>query len=374
MECYLVGGAVRDALLGCPVTERDWVVVGETPEAMLAAGFTPVGKDFPVFLHPVTHEEYALARTERKSGPGYKGFTCYAAPDVTLIQDLQRRDLTINAIAQSAEGVLIDPYGGQADLTHRVLRHVSPAFEEDPVRILRVARFSARLKKGGFTIAPDTLQLMQTMVKKGEINALVAERVWQETEKALSGDNPAVFFEILSQCQALPILWPELQTLDYQEHLATAALLTQESTIRFAVLVHRLELSATQGIIKRYKIGRVYQTVAQQLARYFQAYLTIEQSSAQDIVSTLEKCDAIRRKNDFEHWLVACGVLAQVLEIKANEYATWWRQAQQAIMEVDINDLIQQGLSGAALKDPIHQLRIQAVAKVLKKPSIKKEQ
>ncbi|MEX2332609.1 MAG: multifunctional CCA addition/repair protein, partial [Pseudohongiella sp.] len=212
-DTYLVGGAVRDALLGIDGSDRDWVVVGTTPDAMLRAGFTPVGKDFPVFLHPKTKEEYALARTERKSGTGYKGFTVYATPEVTLEEDLQRRDLTINAIAQDNEGNLVDPWGGVSDLQNRILRHVSPAFAEDPLRVLRVARFAARFAGQGFTIASETQALMQAMSASGELNDLVAERVWREFDKALQEDQAQVFIEILHSCGALATLLPEVDRL-----------------------------------------------------------------------------------------------------------------------------------------------------------------
>jgi tRNA nucleotidyltransferase (CCA-adding enzyme) len=213
METYLVGGAVRDELLGRPVTERDWVVVGATPQQMIDAGYRPVGRDFPVFLHPATGEEHALARTERKTGPGYRGFVVHAAPDVTLDDDLRRRDLTINAMARAADGTLIDPWGGRGDLERRLLRHVSPAFVEDPVRILRVARFAARFADAGFAVAPETMTLMREMVAAGEADALVPERVWQETRSALAEDRPQVFIETLRACGALARVYPELDRL-----------------------------------------------------------------------------------------------------------------------------------------------------------------
>ncbi|MGA0000761.1 MAG: multifunctional CCA tRNA nucleotidyl transferase/2'3'-cyclic phosphodiesterase/2'nucleotidase/phosphatase, partial [Steroidobacteraceae bacterium] len=213
MEVYLVGGAVRDDLLGLPVKERDWVVVGETPQSMEAAGFRPVGRDFPVFLHPETGEEYALARTERKTGPGYRGFEVHFAPEVSLEEDLARRDLTINAMARDARGSLIDPHGGCADLERRLLRHVSPAFVEDPVRILRLARFAARFAPLGFGVAPDTLLISRKMVEMGEADHLVAERVWQETAKALAEDRPDVYLSVLRDCDALQRVFPELHAL-----------------------------------------------------------------------------------------------------------------------------------------------------------------
>src|SRR5688572_23904379 len=213
MEVYLVGGAVRDRLLGLPVRERDWVVVGARPADLQAQGYLPVGREFPVFLHPVTHEEYALARVERKVAPGYRGFTTEFSPDVTLEDDLRRRDLTINAMAEAPTGEVIDPYGGRRDLDARVLRHVSEAFVEDPVRILRVARFAARYADRGFSVAQETRELMARMVASGEVDALVAERVWKETERALAEPRPEVFFEVLRDCGALARIFPEIEAL-----------------------------------------------------------------------------------------------------------------------------------------------------------------
>ncbi len=213
MKIYLVGGAVRDGLLGLPVKDKDWVVVGATPQQMLDNGYQQVGRDFPVFLHPDSHEEYALARTERKSGHGYTGFVCHADPDVTLEQDLQRRDLTINAIALDENGGYVDPWGGREDLERRILRHVSPAFNEDPLRVLRVARFAARYAHLNFRIADDTMSLMREMAARGELAHLTPERVWKETENALSARNPQVYFQVLRDCGALAILFPELDAL-----------------------------------------------------------------------------------------------------------------------------------------------------------------
>lgn len=255
MKTYLVGGAVRDGLLNLPLKDKDWVVVGATPGQMLALGYTQVGRDFPVFLHPENHQEYALARTERKSGNGYTGFICYSAPDVTLEQDLARRDLTINAIARDAEGQYYDPYGGRADIEQRILRHVSAAFNEDPLRVLRVARFAARFAHLNFRIAAETMALMRSMADSGELNHLTAERVWKETESALLTRNPQVFFQVLRDCGALAILFPELDNLygvpapekwhpeiDSGVHslmtLAMVAHLSPELDVRFATLFH----------------------------------------------------------------------------------------------------------------------------------------
>ena len=222
MQVYLVGGAVRDKLLHRKVTERDWVVVGATPAQLLAEGYTQVGKDFPVFLHPQTQEEYALARTERKTGGGYTGFSCHTTPDVTLEEDLLRRDLTINAMAESASGELIDPYNGQADLQQRLLRHVSSAFSEDPLRIFRVARFAARYAYLGFSVAEDTMKLMQTMAASDDIRHLSAERVWQETRRALMEDNPEVYLRVLQQCGALKAWMPELESVISDESITAS--------------------------------------------------------------------------------------------------------------------------------------------------------
>ncbi|NDE02979.1 MAG: multifunctional CCA addition/repair protein, partial [Gammaproteobacteria bacterium] len=262
MDIYLVGGAVRDALLGRPVAERDWVVVGATPQELEARGFTPVGRDFPVFLHPQSREEYALARLERKTGPGYRGFVTEFAPDVTLEQDLARRDLTVNAMAQAADGRLIDPHGGRADLEQRVLRHVSPAFVEDPVRILRIARFLARFAHLGFRVAPETLELMRQMSASGELDALVPERVWRELERLLGEATPRAGIELLRECGALRIVLPEIDALfgvpqrpewhpevDTGEHvllaLQVAAARAAPVSVRFAVLMHDLGKALT---------------------------------------------------------------------------------------------------------------------------------
>ena len=262
MQVYLVGGAVRDALLGLPVKERDWVVVGSTRDELLRLKYKEVGRDFPVFLHPDSHEEYALARRERKTSPGYRGFAVEFGPEVSLEQDLARRDLTINAVAQAGDGSFIDPFGGQRDLQARVLRHVSPAFVEDPVRILRLARFAARFAPLGFQVAPETMALMRQMVEQGEVDALVAERVWQETEKALREAGASVFFRVLRETGALKIVFPEINALfgvpqpekwhpeiDTGVHtlmvLDQAVRLSADAKVRFAALVHDLGKGTT---------------------------------------------------------------------------------------------------------------------------------
>ncbi|MCZ8073756.1 MAG: multifunctional CCA addition/repair protein [Paucibacter sp.] len=340
MKSYLVGGAVRDALLGWPVKDRDWVVVGADPAAMRAAGYQAVGRDFPVFLHPETHEEYALARTERKTAPGYHGFAFHAAPDVTLEQDLARRDLTINAMAQDANGQIIDPYGGQRDLAARVLRHVSPAFAEDPVRILRLARFAARFE--GFTVAPETLALMREMVAAGEVDALVAERVWQEFAKGLMEAQPARMIEVLRDCGALARLAPELEALfgvpqppahhpevDTGIHvlmvLQQCARQQAPLTVRYAGLCHDLGKGLTpadvlprhighegrglplvQRLSERWRVPSDCRELAELVAREHTHVHQSEGFSPEARLRLMERCDAWRRPERFEQLLWAC--------------------------------------------------------------------
>jgi len=307
METFLVGGAVRDKLLGLPVTERDWVVVGSTPEAMLAAGFRRVGRDFPVFLHPETHEEYALARTERKQGHGYGGFVCHAAPDVSLEQDLLRRDLTINAIAQAADGSLIDPYGGQADLAARVLRHVSPAFREDPLRVLRTARFAASLRGLGFRIAPETLALMRTIVGTGELAYLAPDRIWLETEKALHTANPEIYLEVLASSGAWQALAPGLPMLPLSlPALVESVRRTTATPLRFAALA--LDLAALPGgcapdsalaLAKAFNANRSHRDLALS-ATTLPGLLAAPPQSGLAWLECLEQLDALRRRDRFE--------------------------------------------------------------------------
>ncbi|HRK38719.1 MAG TPA: multifunctional CCA addition/repair protein [Burkholderiaceae bacterium] len=358
MDIYMVGGAVRDALLGLPVTDCDWVVVGGTPQAMLAQGYQSVGKDFPVFLHPRTHEEYALARTERKTGPGYHGFACHAAPDVTLEQDLGRRDLTINSIAaipilksdgshfyskgkaQPDLNRLTDPYGGLADLRAGVLRHVSDAFREDPVRILRLARFAARFPH--FTVAPDTMALMREMVDAGEASHLVAERVWQEVSRGLMTDRPSRMFEVLRACGALAVLLPELDRLwgvpqraDYHPEVDTgvhAMMVLDHSAhrqtslaVRFACLCHDFGKGTTpadvlprhigheersllllQGVAQRWRVPKDCKELAEVVAKEHGNIHRCRDFSAAALLRLLARCDAIRRPERFHDALEAC--------------------------------------------------------------------
>jgi tRNA nucleotidyltransferase (CCA-adding enzyme) len=344
-QTYLVGGALRDALLGLPVGDLDYVVVGSTPQAMLAAGFKPVGKDFPVFLHPNTHHEYALARTERKSGHGYAGFAVHAAPDVTLEDDLARRDLTMNAIAQAQDGTLIDPYGGAADITAGIFRHVSPAFAEDPVRILRIARFAARFEH--FTVAPETLALMRRMVAEGEVAHLVAERVWQELSRGLLEKAPLRMLQVLDDCSALAVLLPELKALqgvpqpaehhpeiDTYVHtgmvLNRAAQLSPLLTVRFAALVHDLGKAQTpaeelprhrghegrslpliEALCQRLRVPTDCKQLAILVAAEHGNIHRCESLNAESTLRLLMRCDAIRQTERFEQALIACQADAQ---------------------------------------------------------------
>jgi tRNA nucleotidyltransferase (CCA-adding enzyme) len=306
MKIYQVGGAVRDELLGRPVTDRDYVVVGATPEEMERAGFRPVGKDFPVFLHPRTHEEYALARTERKSGRGYKGFTVHAAPDVTLADDLARRDLTINAIARDEQGRLVDPFGGAADLAAGVLRHVSPAFAEDPVRVLRVARFAARL---GFRVAPETLQLMRDMVASGEVDALVPERVWQELARGLMEASPRRLFDTLAECGALERVLPEWRALDGRRALAAleaAAATGFPLHVRYAALFAGGPPEAAEGASDRLRAPAECRDLAVLAARWSGRAREARRLDADAIVGFLEALDALRRPERCTDFLDAC--------------------------------------------------------------------
>ncbi len=372
MKIYAVGGAVRDELLGLPVKDRDWVVVGATPQEMLAQGFTAVGSDFPVFLHPRTHEEYALARTERKTAPGYTGFAFHAAPGVTLEQDLMRRDLTINAMARDEAGAIVDPHGGRADLAARVLRHVSPAFAEDPVRILRVARFAARF--ADFSIAAETLELMREMVAVGEVDALVPERVWQELARGLMEAKPSRMFEVLRECGALERLLPELAALwgvpqraDYHPEVDTgvhvmmvidmAARLGAALPARFAALTHDLgkgrtpadilprhhgheakSLSMVEAVCDRLRVPTDCRDVGRLVARYHGDMHRVADLRAETTLTVLERCDALRRPERFELILLACEAdYRGRLGWGEKDYvqAAAWRAALNAVRGVD---------------------------------------
>lgn len=405
MKIYLVGGAVRDQLLDRTVTERDYVVVGSTPEEMLAQHFKPVGKDFPVFLHPKTKEEYALARTERKVGRGYTGFEFHAALDVTLEQDLARRDLTINAIAQDKDGQIIDPFHGEQDLRKRLLRHVSPAFVEDPVRILRVARFAARFHHLGFTIAPQTMDLMKTMVQNNEVDALVAERVWQEWQRALTEKDPEVFFMVLRECGALKVLLPEIDCLfgtpqskethpeiDTGIHtllvLKQAALLTDDPVTRFAASLHDIGKGTTEvqylpkhplheergaplvaALCDRYRIPRLYRDLGILVARYHGlAYKIIEQErkDPEDILNLFECLDLFRRPERLQQFRFAC--LADIRGRPGYETKPDRGEFLITIFEktrnVRVHDLDIKDLSGDEIKKVLRAARLKVISQM----------
>ncbi len=362
MKIYLVGGAVRDALLGLPITERDWVVVGATPEEMLNLGYQPVGKDFPVFLHPITHEEYALARTERKTGKGYKGFAFHSAPNVSLAEDLQRRDLTINAIAQTAEGQLIDPYEGQTDLKNRILRHVSPAFQEDPVRILRVARFAARFTD--FSIHPDTYELMRFMVENGEVEALVAERVWQEFSRALEAKNPQLFLTVLEKCGALAVLFPEIKlTTSTITALANAIKISPLGPVRLAALLYELDKQAISNLCNRYRLPREYSDLALLMNRCLSSYQQIKSNtSANDVFSLLKILDARRRPERFQQFLLAADTVSNPNPVAKN----FLEFCLQEIQLIDIQPLLLQGLKGHEFAQALENLQLATIRHIQK--------
>ncbi len=402
MQIFVVGGAVRDELLGRPVQDRDYVVVGATPAEMLARGFKPVGKDFPVFLHPQTHEEYALARTERKTAPGYTGFAIHAAPDVRLEDDLARRDLTINAIARTADGALIDPFGGVADLQAKVLRHVGPAFIEDPVRILRLARFAARF--ADFNVAPATMDLLRQMVAAGEVDHLVPERVWQELAKGLMENHPARLFEVLRDCGALARLLPEVDRLfgvpqraDFHPEVDTgvhvmlvveqAAQTGQPLPVRFAALLHDLGKGLTPAndlprhpgheqrgvtlvaeVCSRLKVPGDCRDLSLLVARAHGDIHRAGELSASTIVKLLENGDALRRPTRFEQLLAVCacdfhGRLGwQDVPYAAPEI---FRRALTAMRAVDAAAIARQCSEPVQIAALLHQERVRAVKKSL---------
>ncbi len=400
MEVYLVGGAIRDKLLGLEVKDRDWVVVGATPEQLIAKGFLPVGKDFPVFLHPKTKEEYALARTERKVAPGYRGFTFLTSPDVTLEDDLKRRDLTINAMAATESGELIDPYGGAADLRDGVLRHVSPAFSEDPVRVLRVARLAARYADWGFRVAHDTNRLMRQMVENGEVDALVPERVWSEMERALGEDRPSQFFRVLRGCGALTRIFPEIDALygvpqpekhhpevDTGMHtmlvLDQAAKLTPDTRVRLTALLHDLGKGTTPeavrpkhieheergvklitGFCRRFRVPNEYRDLAVITCRYHSHCHRASELTSSTLLKTLEAIDAFRRPERLEQFLLACVADARGRRGRENDaypQADVFRRAFSAAMSVDAGAIASSGLKGDAVRNELHKARVKAI-------------
>lgn len=404
MQTYLVGGAVRDQLLNYPVKERDWVVVGATVEEMLKLGYQQVGKDFPVFLHPKTKDEHALARTERNIALGYRGFEVHASADVTLEEDLIRRDLTINAIAQDEAGKLYDPYNGQADIENKLLRHVSPAFSEDPVRVLRVARFAARYAHLGFSVAEETNELMRSMVESGEVNSLVAERVWQEFHKALGERNPEVFINVLRDCGALKVILPEIDTLfgvpqpiEYHPEIDTgihtimvlqqATLLSAEPITRFAALCHDLgkALTAKQNwpshhgheagglkpirqLCNRLRVPKNFLELACITAEFHLHVHRAFEIKNSTLLRTIEKLDGLRKPERYEQFLTACLADSRGRTgYENNEYpqAERYREALRIIKNIDIQAFKEIGLTGKEMAKAIHTARQSALDKQL---------
>lgn len=412
LEIYLVGGAVRDELLNQPSKDQDFLVVGATVQQMLSLGFNQVGKDFPVFLHPKTKDEYALARTERKHGQGYTGFACYAEPDVTIEQDLLRRDLTINAMAKGQDGIIVDPYNGQQDLENRILRHVSEAFVEDPLRVLRVARFAARYHSYGFSIAPETLELMTTLSRSGELSALSAERVWQEMQRSLAEDdietgNPDVFFNVLRECGALKVLWPDLDKLwgipnPAKWHpeicsgvhtmmvLQQAVLLTKDTknktAIRFAALCHDLGKGLTQSehwpshrgheksglplvekISELLKVPIYYKQLALKVCEHHLHCHKAFQLKASTLLRIFDQLDVWRKPQEFDDFIIACksDFLGRLgFENRPYPQENYLKDAMNAAFKVNAKTFVEQGLKGLAIKEAMAKARLNAIEKV----------
>jgi tRNA nucleotidyltransferase (CCA-adding enzyme) len=409
MRIYEVGGAVRDALLGLPVTERDWVVVGGSPEELAALGFKRVGKDFPVFLHPTTGEEYALARTERKTGPGYTGFTFDTSATVTIAEDLARRDLTINAIARTPEGEIVDPWSGRADLERRLLRHVSPAFREDPLRVLRVARFAARFGSLGFTVATETLDLMREIVTSGEIAALRPERIWKETMKALGTEQPDVYFRVLRDCGALQHVFPEVDALfgvpqperwhpevDTGVHtllaLRAAVQLSTAETVRFAVLTHDLGKATTpapllphhyghehrseqllEQLCARLPVPNRFRDLALHVARHHGVVHRADELKPTTMLRLIRETDALRQPERFEEFLLACEADMRGrkgFEERAYPQAERLRAALRAARAVDARKVqAERGVQGEALGRALDEARLAAIKAAVTSPA-----
>ena len=375
MKTYLVGGAVRDKLLGLPAKERDYVVVGATVSDMLNLGFRQVGKEFPVFLHPKTGEEYALARMERKTGPGYKGFAFDTSPHVTLEADLIRRDLTINAMAMTENGDIFDPYLGKHDLNAKVLRHVSPSFAEDPVRILRVGRFLARFHHLGFHVAPETMTLMRQMVEAGEVNALVAERVWKELERSLGEKNPENFFAVLAECGAMAILFPQIdihgQGIKALEQTAqlTPANTDDISLIRFAALLHNISDPKKQipELSNRYRVPNTYRTLAKLVALHHVDTLSADTLSGDHLLELFLALDAFRREERFLLFLQACQAIAAAQGKTFN--AAWLKKLVDTTKQMTVNtikELMADGTEGSDLAKKLNEARRQAINSIIR--------
>ena len=397
MQIYRVGGAVRDRLLNYPSSENDWVVVGASPQALIDRGYRPVGRDFPVFIHPQSGEEYALARTERKSGHGYGGFTFYTASNVTLIEDLQRRDLTINAIAEDSEGRLIDPYNGQRDLDDKILRHVSDAFLEDPLRVLRTARFAARYHHLGFSIASETMDAMRVLVDSGEMEHLVAERVWRETQRALGEQTPQVYFQTLRDCGALACILPEVDRLfgvaqrpDFHPEIDTgvhtmmaleqAAKLSDDCSVRFAVLVHDVGKGMTPAnvlprhtghearglplvktLCERLKVPNEYRKLALVVTEYHLQCHRAADLKVETLLNLLRGAGALKSSAKIEPFLLSCEADARGrLGLENRHYSSpnYLRRAQSALATVSIADLVSSGAAGDEIGRQLHDRQI----------------
>lgn len=363
MKTYRVGGAVRDTLLGYPHTETDWVVVGSTPEHMVSEGFTQVGRDFPVFLHPDTKEEHALARTERKSGPGYHGFVVHADPSVTLEEDLERRDLTVNAMAMNASGEIIDPYGGQRDLKAKLLRHVSPHFVEDPLRVLRVARFAARYHHLGFTVAPETSSLMAEIVAAEELPHLSIERVWVETEKALKEPHPEVFWQVLANCGALPILLPELVVSEGVVALTRTAPYTQRADCRWAALLSDLPETRAESASERLKAPNAFTLLAARVSAW-RPKMKTALTDATACMALLKALDALRRDEPFEGFCETLAALEQQTPA-ARASIILLRDARATAQRIKASDFADKGVKGPALGAAIQAAQIAQISAVL---------
>jgi len=400
MKIYRVGGAVRDKLLNYPCYENDWVVVGSSPEEMIKLGYQPVGNDFPVFIKTETGEEYALARTERKSGVGYQGFTFHTAPNISLEDDLIRRDLTINAMAEDADGNIIDPYGGQKDLHRKILRHVSDAFIEDPLRVLRVARFAARYHHLGFTIAPETEALMKSIVKRGELADLVAERVWKETDRALCEQSPDLFIQTLRNCGALATLLPEVNNLfgvaqraDYHPEIDTgvhtlmalqqAAILSDKPAIRFAVLVHDLGKGVTpnhilpshsghearglplvKAVCDRLKAPNEHRQLAMVVTEFHLLCHKALELRPTTLLTLLKTVGAIKSPTKLEDFLTCCTADAKGRTgFESRDYASapYLRAAAKALLDLDISDIVNSGVNGAEIGKQLALRQIDAL-------------